>query len=184
MAAKNESVHEIVSMIVSCSKSYETVYTMLALHTVLTLLVSFGNLLVVLVVWNNKPMWNTTNFFLANISCTDLLFALFTLPGYGYIILTSRSPFVVIEHLTPILHTLIFLECVSSTAITITFSFLSIERYNALIHPMKLGRRLSKRNAKIVICVTWLFAIIVVMPSFLLNTPDAIVIEIYEGVMF
>ena len=44
--------------------------------------------------------------------------------------------------------------------ISVCWDLLAIERYNALVNPMKIHRRLTKRTMKIVIALTWILAIV------------------------
>jgi G protein-coupled receptor 103 len=46
----------------------------------------------------------------------------------------------------------------------VNLALLAIERYNALIHPMKIHRRLTKRAVKIVICLIWILAMLFSAP--------------------
>ena len=47
---------------------------------------------------------------------------------------------------------------------TITLAIVTVERYNALIYPMKIRRRLNRRGAKIAVCVTGVASIILSLP--------------------
>ena len=126
---------------------------------------TFGNFLVLLVVWKNRRMRNPTNFLLTNLAISDLIFLLTATPNYVIRVLgrTVMTP-------TQWKHVLKFgshtevLHAFPTFLSTISLALLAIERYNALVHPMKIHRRLSKRSAKIAICVIWLVSMISVAP--------------------
>lgn len=94
-------------------------------------------------------MQNATkvNLLLSSIALSDFIFILLSTPCN---IILAAEIFRILEILL-ILMSLVFFSAISS----ITLTPLATLRYNALVNPMKIQRRLSKRFAKIAICVIW-----------------------------
>ena len=113
-----------------------------------------GNFLVILIVWKNRSMRNPTNFLLTSITASDFIYVLVIIPfevvgllGTKYFTQKNQIRMFALE-LVPIVFSP-FLTIISTYALTL----LAVERYNALLHPLKIHRRLNKRSAKIAICL-------------------------------
>ena len=113
-----------------------------------------GNFLVILIVWKNRSMRNPTNFLLTSITASDFIYVLVIIPfevvgllGTKYFIQKDQIRMFELERV-PIVFSP-FLTIISTYALTL----LAVERYNALLHPFKLHRRLNKRSTKIAICL-------------------------------
>lgn len=144
----------------SCYNNDASSFTLVIIFILLGILGAFGNFMVILVVWKNRPMQNPTNFLLTNIATSNLIFLLTASPRYIVLILAmyvQPMPFKYGIHMKTLLH-------VPSLISTFTVTLLAIERYNALVHPMKINRRLSKRTAKLFIVVIWLMSTILALP--------------------
>ena len=112
---------------------------------------AIGNFLVILIVWKNRSMRNPTNFLLTSITASDFIY------------LSVNTPFEVMDllgtkYFAAELQTRMFLvpkvfSPFSTIISTYALTLLAVERYNALLHPLKIHRRLNKRSAKIAICL-------------------------------
>lgn len=124
MAANNtqNALYKCDASIISLTMSY----TMLALVRLTQ------NFLVVLMVWKNKPMRNPTNLLLTNIAVFELVYLLTSTPSFILLLRYNKTiTYVQTKHFAR-------LAIIS----IITLAVLAVERYNALVHPMKIQRRL------------------------------------------
>lgn len=149
----------------SCNASYLSKIILVVSFLLLGIVGVFGNFLIFFVVWKNKPMRNPTNFLLTNVAISDLIFLLTSTPSYTVTMMArkiltypQRMRFLKLMNHFPTIYLL------PSTSSTITVTLLAIERYNALVHPMKIHRRLNKRGAKIVIGIIWFISLVVSFP--------------------
>ena len=118
-----------------------------------------GNFLVILIVWKNRSMRNPTNFLLTSITASDFIY------------LSVNTPFEVMDllgtkYFAAELQTRMFLvpkvfSPFSTIISTYALTLLAVERYNALLHPLKIHRRLNKRSAKIAICLIISFSFVI-----------------------
>ena len=127
-----------------------------------------NNLLIILVVWRNKTMHNPTNFLLANNAFTDFLYLISSTIMVSFVIYVDNTNEAFgISQMKKIYTLLVWLKTfiVGPLLISaVSLAVLAKERYNALVHPMKINRRLTKRAVKIVICLIWVLAMALSAP--------------------
>ena len=134
-------------------------------HGALAILITFGivgNIMVLTVVKRTRAMHTTTNFLLANLACSDLT------------ILFWRTPFFFIYSLSwPAVEVSVFIckfvyniTAITATVCVLTLTLICIERYHALLKPMEIRRRLTKRSSVYAICAVWVFSIALILPIF------------------
>ena len=122
-----------------------------------------NNLLIILFVLRNKAMHNPTNYLLANNALTELFFLATSTAAVSVLIyiesIEESSNLSELKqlysHIAPIQGFVISPFLISA----FNLSLLAFERHNALVHPMKINRQLTKRAVKIVIAVTWILAV-------------------------
>ena len=128
----------------------------------------FNNLLIILLVWRNKAMHNPTNFLLANNAFTEFIYLVVSTVMVSIVIyIENTSEAFTSSEIKEIYSFFVAIRVfiVSPFFITaVNLALLAIERYNALIHPMKIHRRLTKRAVKIVICIIWILAMLFSAP--------------------
>jgi hypothetical protein len=128
----------------------------------------FNNLLIILLVWRNKAMHNPTNFLLANNAFTEFIYLVVSTVMVSIVIyIENTSEAFTSSEIKEIYSFFVAIRVfiVSPFFITaVNLALLAIERYNALIHPMKIHRRLTKRAVKIVICLIWILAMLFSAP--------------------
>ena len=152
-----------------CNRSDGLSVFLIVSFTILALVGMSGYFLLTLVVWKTKPMRNPTNLLLASFNVSGLIYLLFCTPCYIIFILASYVKISTSEQLMNLYklsRATVALETITTYVSTITLALLAVERYNALVHPMKLQRRLSKRSAKIAIFVIWFISTTVTMVRF------------------
>ncbi|KAK1135621.1 hypothetical protein K0M31_000210 [Melipona bicolor] len=117
-----------------------------------------GNGLVCYVVHSSPRMKTVTNLFIVNLAVGDILMAFFCVP-------TSSISTLILQYwpfgpeLCP---TVIYLQAVSVLVSAYTLVAISIDRYIAIMWPLK--PRLSKRQAQLLILAVWMLAMVISLP--------------------
>ena len=129
-----------------------------------------NNLLIIVVVWRNRTMHNPTNFLLSNDAFTEFVYITTSTIMICLIIYIENTPDAFetdeLKRVYSFLNTIKALVLSPFYTSAITLAVLAIERYNALIHPMSIHRRLTKRAVKTVIALSWVVAIATTIPLF------------------
>ncbi|GAB6031577.1 hypothetical protein CHUAL_009342 [Chamberlinius hualienensis] len=120
-----------------------------------------GNLLVPLVVWRNRDMRNSTNFFLVNLSIADLLVLMVCMPTVLVEIHCRPEVWVMGEFMCKVVP---FLELAAAHVSALTILAISIERYYAICKPLKAGYKLTRMRKLVIIISLWLFATLATSP--------------------
>ena len=128
------------------------------LYGIVSLLAICGNVLVMLVIVKNRKMHTVTNFFIANLACADILIGLLSTPFQFQAALLQRWNLP--DLLCPIAP---FVKELSVSVSILTLAVISVDRYFAVIHPLK--PRCSKSIAKIVMVVLWIFCVASALPA-------------------
>ncbi|KAM9362342.1 neuromedin-U receptor 1 [Symphorus nematophorus] len=120
-----------------------------------------GNLLTCAVIAKHKKMRNPTNLYLVSLAVSDLLVLLFGMPLEIYD-LWQNYPFPFGEggcyFKTFLFETVCFASILNVTA-------LSVERYIAVLHPLKTRYLATNQHAKRVITIVWLVSMICAIPN-------------------
>uniref|UniRef100_A0A3P8TU08 Neuromedin U receptor 3 n=1 Tax=Amphiprion percula TaxID=161767 RepID=A0A3P8TU08_AMPPE len=124
-----------------------------------------GNLLTCAVIAKHKKMRNPTNFYLVSLAASDLLVLLFGMPLEIYD-LWQNYPFPFGEYgcyfKTFLFETVCFASILNVTA-------LSVERYIAVVHPLKTRYLSTNQHAKRVITIVWVVSMVCAIPNTLLH---------------
>ncbi|XP_031572225.1 RYamide receptor-like, partial [Actinia tenebrosa] len=117
-----------------------------------------GNSFVVMVVSMIPAMRTTTNFLLLNVAVADIVTLLLTAIHVALrsVVVASNFMCKVIAPNT--------LSNVALLATGLTLTVLSVERYNALVKPMRVSRRLTTDNVLYVIIVIWVVSMAMALP--------------------
>ncbi|XP_038553820.1 neuromedin-U receptor 2 [Micropterus salmoides] len=120
-----------------------------------------GNLLTCAVIAKHKKMRNPTNLYLVSLAVSDLLVLLFGMPLEIYD-LWQNYPFPFGEcgcyFKTFLFETVCFASILNVTA-------LSVERYIAVLHPLKTRYLSTNQHAKRVISIVWVVSMICAIPN-------------------
>ncbi|XP_074647616.1 tachykinin-like peptides receptor 99D [Tubulanus polymorphus] len=116
-----------------------------------------GNLITIWIVIAHKRMRTVTNYFLVNLAFADLSISAFTVMFNFVYMLNSHWPFGLIYCKYSF-----FLSVVTITASVLTFLAIALDRYVAIVHPLR--PRMSARTAWSVIAGIWTLAACVSMP--------------------
>ncbi|XP_078348059.1 QRFP-like peptide receptor [Oculina patagonica] len=132
----------------------------------LVLISLVGNTLVVLTVLLNKPMQTTLNYLLVNLAVADMMFT--SSISIQYIIMPS------IAH--PQGQTGLYLckfftdgtiAWVGGAVSILCLVYIAVERYFAIIHPLRQRGRFTRRRLKVFIVLGWSFAFLINVPDFM-----------------
>ncbi|XP_073325132.1 neuromedin-U receptor 1 [Pagrus major] len=120
-----------------------------------------GNLLTCVVIARHKKMRNPTNLYLVSLAVSDLLVLMFGMPLEIYD-LWQNYPFPFGEggcyFKTFLFETVCFASILNVTA-------LSVERYIAVLHPLKTRYLATNQHAKRVITILWVVSMICAIPN-------------------
>ena len=119
------------------------------------------------VVWKNKEMQNPTNIFLTSNAATEIFTTFASTAMVETFSLATRTDTFTSEQTSTIFKTFDSLRSFYILPILITMitlAVLAVERYNALLFPMRIHRRLNRRGAKIAIALTWIISTILTLP--------------------
>lgn len=110
----------------------------------------FGNILVILVVLLNKQMHSTTNLLIVNLAVADLLFVVFCIPFTAADYVAVTWPFG--ELWCRIVQYLIVVTAFTSIY---TLVLMSIDRFLAVVHPIRSRMLRTEKITKICIAAIW-----------------------------
>ena len=134
----------------------------------------FGNIVVIIIVYKRRDLRKTINYFIVNMAVSDLLLSLVVIPDQINQMVTDSFYWLVSGVLGLILCKLyIFITSVSLLVSVQSLVWIAIDRFVAVVFPMKLGL-ISSRIRTIAIVSTWVLAGVFYFP--LLITP----FELYE----
>ncbi|XP_076300237.1 trissin receptor-like [Lasioglossum baleicum] len=177
---RNETLQQNVSLIEDYIFDRTDVRVIfITLYTVVFVCCFFGNLMVIFVVSFSSRLRSITNFFLANLAVADFCVGVFcvyqTLTNY----LTNSW------QLGDLLcKVYMFVHALSYTASVLILVLVCVERYLAIVYPIKCRSVLTRRRLRLVVGVVWLMAAVYASPRFFyvetvsnrLNTGDVDII--------
>uniref|UniRef100_A0A8C8RQ73 G-protein coupled receptors family 1 profile domain-containing protein n=1 Tax=Pelusios castaneus TaxID=367368 RepID=A0A8C8RQ73_9SAUR len=137
----------------------------LALYIIIFVLALLGNSLVVYIVLRRKAMRTATNIFICSLACSDLLVTFFCIP---FTLLQNVSsewlggPFVC--KMVP------FIQTTAVVASTLTMTCIAVERYQGIVHPLKMKRQYTNKRAYKMLGFVWTIAVIVGSPMLYVQT--------------
>ncbi|ALC47218.1 AR-2 [Drosophila busckii] len=119
----------------------------------------FGNLLVILVVMLNKTMHSTTNLLIVNLAAADLMFVIFCVPFTATDYVTQYWPFGTLW-----CRSVQYLIVVTAYASIYTLVLMSIDRFLAVVHPIRSRMLRTEHITKIAIFMLWTVVLTVSLP--------------------
>ncbi|KAL9957203.1 hypothetical protein ACROYT_G038812 [Oculina patagonica] len=145
--------------------------TSVALTTVLFVLVAVnivGNSLVCAIIKRNRELRTPINYLLINLALADILYAVFIAPRVFFNI-TSIHPDGVIGTVLCKLLTDGNIAWIGGASSIVTFVAIAIERYYAVMYPHGSKWKLTKRKLKVIIPASWVFAVLLIVPMFIVK---------------
>ncbi|XP_037837305.1 dopamine receptor D4 related sequence [Kryptolebias marmoratus] len=135
-------------------------YLALVLGIFLILVIILGNILVCLSVLTERSLKTATNYFIISLAVADLLLAVLVLPLYVY------SEFLggVWTLSTSICDTLMAMDVMLCTASILNLCAISVDRYIAVVVPLKYNRNQFSLRQLALITATWVLSLGVASP--------------------
>ncbi|CAM1306933.1 Ethr (predicted) [Pycnogonum litorale] len=134
----------------------------------LTLLVgTCGNLLVLMVVYSNREMRNSTNIFLVNLSVADLLILMTCVPTALVEVHTPPETWVLGRTMCKVVP---FVESTVCHGSVMTILAISFERFYAICHPLKAAYTCTKTRAITVTVALWIWTVAITSPILLFTS--------------
>jgi 7 transmembrane receptor (rhodopsin family) len=132
-----------------------------------------GNLLVIIVVVRNRTMRSTTNALIVSLAVADLVFIVICVPltALSY----TQAPWVFGRVVCRLYQNVIH---VTAYASVYTLVLMSLDRYLAVVHPIRSMTLRTERNACVLIGVVWTLIAVGHVPSF---TDFDLYVYPYEG---
>ena len=125
----------------------------------------FGNIFIIIIVYRNRNLRNTINYFIVNMAWSDLVFPLILLPVRMTELVTDSKHWRVSGILGSIFCKMsYFASLVSLLVSTQSLVWIAVDRFVAVVYPMKLGL-ISAKIRTIAIVSTWISASLVNFPS-------------------
>uniref|UniRef100_A0A671QGA1 Pyroglutamylated RFamide peptide receptor-like n=1 Tax=Sinocyclocheilus anshuiensis TaxID=1608454 RepID=A0A671QGA1_9TELE len=137
------------------------------LYTVIFFLALIGNSLVVYIVLRKRGIQTATNIFICSLAVSDLLISFFCIPftllqnisseWFGGVLVCKTVPFV------------------QTTAIVtgiLTMTCIAVERYQGIVHPLKIKRQCTPQRAYRMLGVVWIAAMMVGSPITFKTSPS------------
>ncbi|XP_050429344.1 tachykinin-like peptides receptor 99D isoform X1 [Adelges cooleyi] len=122
-----------------------------------------GNLIVIWIVMTNKRMRNVTNYFLVNLSIADaMVSSLNVTVNFSYMLTSNWSFGTIYCKISQ------FVAVVSICASVFTLMAISIDRYIAIIHPLR--PRLGRRTTLMIATGIWLISTVLSIPNLIFFT--------------
>ncbi|KAM9165121.1 pyroglutamylated RF-amide peptide receptor-like [Pangshura tecta] len=137
----------------------------LVLYIIIFALALLGNSLVVYIIIRRKAMRTATNIFICSLACSDLLVTFFCIP---FTLLQNVSsewlggPFVC--KMVP------FIQITAVVASTLTMTCIAVERYQGIVHPLKMKRQYTNKRTYKILGFVWMIAVIVGLPMLYVQT--------------
>jgi len=119
-----------------------------------------GNLLVIVVVLTSARMRTVTNYFIANLSIADVMIGCLSIPFQFQAALLQRWDLP--EILCPVAP---FVKEVSVNVSIMTLTVISVDRYHAIVRPLKPGW--TDRTASIIVAIVWAISVVSSLPAIL-----------------
>ncbi|XP_038045108.1 cholecystokinin receptor type A-like [Patiria miniata] len=128
-----------------------------------------GNTLVIVVYVHRRRMRNTTNAFIVNLAVADLITSIFIIP----IPVLSNIPMSPVGRLyCKMIFNLVFMW-ISIVASLLTLTWVSLERYFAVVYPMRYRVIFSKWRPRAIMACTWLSSVVI-------NTFNLYIVDLNE----
>ncbi|XP_028397067.1 allatostatin-A receptor-like [Dendronephthya gigantea] len=129
-------------------------------YGVVSIIALAGNIMVFIVIIANRSMHTATNVLLLNLSLSDILFVLFSVPGLLAIeICNDRWPFS--EPMGKMTQQTTILVAASSVFTMVAIAF---ERFLAVVYPLKQMARKKKTTIVVTVVIIWICAIALSIP--------------------
>ena len=136
-----------------------------------------GNVLVIRIVHKTPDMHSVTNYLLANLALSDVMTILIIWP---WMLCTSNG---FVKEMGNYCWISVF-PSINVVVSSVTLTVLAVERYHALLKPLRSGLRLTKDKVKKIIAVIWIFGVSISLPFVFLKYEVREFCEVTSKVFF
>nr|C3ZQF9.1 RecName: Full=QRFP-like peptide receptor [Branchiostoma floridae] len=147
----------------------------LVFYVIIFLAALLGNTLVVVVVWKNKVMRTTMNIFICSLAASDLLITIVCIPVT--LMQNMLQNWIMGDFMCKLVP---FIQTIAVASSILTLTGIAIERYYAIIHPLKVKYLLSKTRAGIILALVWVVSVGVATPMLFVHKAEEIHDFLYE----
>ena len=168
-------VNGITASEITSKASFAETIVFTCIYSIVILCATCGNSVLIIVVWKTKTMRTTTNYLLANISMADLLTAVACIPFV--IIKLLEHPTGTLGSVLCVLVTKNSLPSLTMIVSILTLGLLAVERYHALLRPMRHKLRLTESSVWYAIIGTWVTAFLSSLPLFVNTKFDELAVK-------
>ena len=130
-----------------------------------------GNSLIIAVVKTTPSMHTTTNYLLVNLAVADAITLLFSPMMFAYGLFSFHPSGTPGDYICKFFTGNAVVD-VTITASVFTLTTIAIERYHAVVKPMRSGRRLTEDNVGRAIALIWGSSVLVSLPAFVMFSYD------------
>ncbi|GLV43048.1 RYamide receptor [Carabus blaptoides fortunei] len=138
---------------------WDELIPMLIVYSVTFILGLIGNSLIVITTYRYRRMQSATNVLLASLASADLLLILFCIPIKAAKLFSFTWTMGIL-----LCKYVYYMQTVSTICSVLTLTSISIERYYAIVHPMKAKYICTISHARRIILVTWVLSFILAVP--------------------
>ncbi|XP_078702598.1 QRFP-like peptide receptor [Branchiostoma floridae x Branchiostoma belcheri] len=136
-------------------------------YIVIFLAALLGNSLVVFVVWKNKGMRTTMNIFICSLAASDLLITIFCIPVT--LMQNMLKNWILGDFMCKLVP---FIQTIAVASSVLTLTGIAVERYYAIIHPLKVKYLLSKARAGVILALVWVVSVGVATPMLFVHKTE------------
>ncbi|CAH1248910.1 QRFP-like peptide receptor [Branchiostoma lanceolatum] len=147
----------------------------LVFYIIIFLAALLGNILVVYVVWKNKVMRTTMNIFICSLAASDLFITIVCIPVT--LMQNMLKNWILGDFMCKLVP---FIQTIAVASSVLTLTGIAIERYYAIIHPLKVKYLLSKTRAGIILALVWAVSVGVATPMLFVHKAEEIHDFLYD----
>ena len=126
----------------------------------------FGNTLVCFVILRNRDMRTPLNYLLFNLAVTDTLTGIFFIPMIVFGFIPNEAEGTAAKLLCKfIVHGTLMFPCAKVSAFSL--AAIAFERYQAVVHPFRVRKNITKKKTIVFIIMSWILAICTMIPWFI-----------------
>ncbi|XP_016370420.1 pyroglutamylated RFamide peptide receptor [Sinocyclocheilus rhinocerous] len=133
--------------------------TFVVMYVIIFALALVGNSLVVYIVVRKRAMRTATNIFICSLAVSDLLITFFCIP-FTLLLTLSHTHFrgVLVCKTVP------FVQTTAIVTGILTMTCIAVERYQGIVHPLKMKRQYTPKRAYRMLGLVWIAAVMVGSP--------------------
>ncbi|XP_023663935.2 pyroglutamylated RF-amide peptide receptor [Paramormyrops kingsleyae] len=133
--------------------------TFVIMYAIIFVLALVGNSLVVYIVLRKRAVQSATNIFICSLAVSDLLITFFCIPF-------TLLQYISSEWLGGVLvcKSVPFVQTMAIVTGILTMTSIAVERYQGIVHPLKMKRQYTPQRAYKVLGLVWMAAVIVGSP--------------------